>query len=302
VLANLLSYQDMNTIKKLLIALLINLACLVPIYADSTEHDVDSRSLNVMVSKLMSWYGSLIANSETVLFQEITDDWDGYRTQYPTDISQIQILKTDLTPIAEKNHYQFKVSSLIHHEGGQKIIDDNFTFNIDLDGLPKVTAISFNNNDAVSISKNTSDEVFNAIYYKAREFSYAWLAYMDGVEAIQTVINVADWSGVPYEINIGSTNINQPVKETLVTRKQFLHEGEHNLRLIDLISLDAKTNTYLLDLTLNWEGVNVKKQMVIAKINQKIELKIMADGRWQVISIKEKHLLPDLTPWQDLLC
>ena len=292
----------MNTIKKLLIALLINLVCLVPIYADSTEHDVDSRSLNVMVSKLMSWYGSLISNSETVLFQEITSDWDSYRTQYPTDINQIQILQTDLTPIADKNHYQFKVSSLIHHEGGQKTIDDNFAFNIDSEGQPKITAISFNNNDTASSSKNESDEVFDAMYYKTREFSYAWLAYMDGVEAIQTVINVADWSDAPYEINVGSTNINQPVKETLVTRKQFLYKGEHNLRLIDLVSLDTKTNTYLLDLTMNWQGVNEKNQTVIAKINQKIELKIMADGRWHVISIKEKHLLPDLTPWQDLLC
>jgi hypothetical protein len=292
----------MNIIKKLTTALLINLVCLVPIYADATEHDVDSRSLNVMVSKLMSWYGSLIANSETVLFQDITSDWDSYRTQYPTGISHIQILKTDITPIAEKNHYQFKVSSLIRHEGGQKRIDDNFTFNVDLDGLPKITAISFNNNDTADSHKKDSDEVFDAMYFKSREFAYAWLAYMDGVEAIQTVIGVTDWSDVPYEINIGSTNINQSVKETLVTRKQFLNKGEHSLRLIDLVSLDTKTNTYQLDLTMNWEGVNVKNQTVIAKINQKIELKIMADGSWNVISIKEKHLLPDLTPWQDLLC
>ena len=294
----------MNIIKKLLIALLINLVCLVPVYADSTEHDhdVDSRSLNVMVSKLMSWYGSLISNSETLGFQEITSDWNIYRTQYPTDINQIQILQTDLTLIADKNHYQFKVSSLIHHEGGRKKIDDNFVFNVDSDGLPKITEISFNNNETASSSKNVSDEIFDAMYYKIREFSYAWLAYMDGVEAIQTVINVADWSDAPYEINVGSTNINQPVKETLVTRKQFLYKGEHNLRLIDLVSLDTKTNTYLLDLTMNWQGVNEKKQTVIAKINQKIELKIMPGGRWHVISIKEKHLLPDLTPWQDLLC
>jgi hypothetical protein len=301
-LANFLSYPDMNTLKKLSITLLVNLVCLAPIYADSTEHDVDSRSLSVMASKLMSWYGSLISNSETVLFQEITKDWDIYRAQYPTDISQIQILKTDLTPIAEKNHYQFKVSSLIHHEGGRKKIDDNFVFNIDSDGLPKITTISFNSNDTADSIKKASDEIFDATYFKSREFTYAWLAYMDGVDAIQTVINVADWSGVPYEINVGSTNINQPVKEALVTRKQFLNKGEHSLRLLDLVSLDTKTNTYLLDLTMNWEGVNTKNQVVIAKINQKIELKIMADGHWQVISIKEKHLLPDLTPWQDLLC
>lgn len=292
----------MNIIKKLSTALLISLVCFVPIYAYSTEHDVDNRSSNVMVSQLMSWYGSLISNSETLLFQEITSDWDTYRTQYPTDISQIQILKTDLTHVAEKNHYQFKVSSLIHHKGGQKRIDDNFTFNVDSDGLPKITAISFNNNDIALSNKQASDDVFDAMYFKSREFAYAWLAYMDGVEAIQAIIDITDWSDVPYEISIGSTNINQTVKETLVTRKQFLNEGEHSLRLMDLISLDTKTNTYLLDLTMNWEGVNAKSQAVIAKVNQKIELKIMADGRWQVISIKEKHLLPDLTPWQDLLC
>lgn len=292
----------MNIIKKLSIALLVNLVCLVPIYADSTEHHVDSRSLNVMVSKLMSWYGSLISNSETLLFQKTTSDWDSYRTQYPMDISQIQILKTDLTPIAEKNHYKFKVSSLIHHEGGRKLIDDNFVFNIDSAGLPKITTVSFNNNDTADSHKKDSDEIFDAMYFKSREFAYAWLAYMEGVEAIHAVINVSDWSDAPYEMNVGSTNINQSVKETLVTRKQFLNKGEHKLRLIDLISLDAKTNTYLLDLTMNWQGVNEKNQAVIAKINQKIELTIMADGRWHVISIKEKHLLPDLTPWQDLLC
>ncbi len=45
---------------------------------------------------------------------------------------------------------------------------------------------------------------------------------------------------------------------------------------------------------LEWKGVNDQGKPVIAKIRQELNIQINKDKSWSVVSIKEKHLLPDI--------
>lgn len=293
-----------------LFAIFLNILCFGHVLAaptDAEEHARYTRSLNTMAAHLMTWYGSLISNTSTITFLKTSQSWDKYRAQYPSDIEQIHILETDLQKLPEESHYQFNVTSSIMHSNEQlQQLEESFVFKLAVDGSAKIEQINRSENITTgNINHKQKKESHDGMYYKSREFAYAWLAFLDGAQANQTqsLIQAEKWlDTAEYSIKIGSKTIKQPVNKALKERQQFLTRGGHTLRLVDVKKLENKQDTYLLDLTMNWKGSNTKGKTVIAKINQKIEFKINDDNLWHVISIDEKHLLPDLTPWQDLLC
>ncbi len=106
----------------------------------------------------------------------------------------------------------------------------------------------------------------------------------------------------PTPLKIGSEDVQGSVSSTLTKRKQYLAKGGHLLRSLDVKKLENKANTFILDLVVEWKGVNQAGKPVLAKIHQEIEYKIQKNNSWTVISIKEQHLLPDIAPWIGLLC
>jgi len=292
----------------LLVVLAFNLQTVVNASTLSVEveqHVIYTQSLNSMASKLMSWYGSLIMPTRDIRFQPIDKFWQIYRNKYPKNISEIEIIKTDLQRSSSvEGNYTFKVSTAVSHSNGeqvvQKYLDEQFEFNILMNNVAVIMSVNSNSSETIELeNKNISSQTFDGLHFKSREFAYAWLAYLDGAETASTIVRPEKAN---YEIQVGSININKPLLMALQERKQFLAKGGHTLRALELIEVADRPHSYQLDLTMTWKGVNSKNKAVIAKINQKIELKTMADGRWGIISIKEKHLLPDVTPWQDLLC
>jgi len=271
---------------------------------DIEQHAIYTRSLNTMVSTLMAWYGSLIEPTQNISFQPIDKAWQLYRKQYPKDISQIKILNTDLQKSKDNDaSYTFEVETAISHKRGEQValkyLNEQFNFQFTAE-KPVITKISVKEQDNSQIDKTAqSSNSFDDLYFKSREFAYAWLAYLDGVQKDQTQIQT---EGAKYSINIGSLKINKPLFEALQERKQFLTKGGHTLRALEITKMTDKPDHFQLDITMNWKGVNVKDKSVIAKVVQKIELQIQDDNAWKIISIDEQHLLPDLTPWQDLLC
>ncbi|AUZ85821.1 hypothetical protein CDW43_15170 [Methylophaga nitratireducenticrescens] len=254
-----------------------------------------------MASKLMSWYGSVINAQQDINFEEIPSRWQQYRLQYIDDVEAIKIIKTDLKPLDNTNkQYQFDVTVLMQNEMVEQLIHEQFEFNLSAQSLPEISSIKFNSEpEQVRSKQSESTETRDALYYKAREFSYAWLAYLDGAEKAVTLKGL---DSAIYDITIGSKHLRSSVVETLEKRQPFLTQGGHTLRSVDLSVLNKEDKTYLLEISMNWKGVNSKNKAVIAKINQKITLQMTDANYWQIIEIKEQHLLPDLTPWQDILC
>jgi len=277
-----------------------------------------STSLNTIASIMMNWYGSLIITDDqldkrignTVYFDttNIGDQWLEYRSQYPKNITQVLITHTQLLKL--NNDYLFKVSSTISYKNLENKIltqslKENFLFSDALINQasivsPLIKSISLIQRDEIA-PLDTRD--YNREHYKAREFVYAWLAYIDGLNTLTSVMNGDEWLNLAnYSLEIGADKMQGTVEKVLTKRKQTLAKGGHLLRTLDVIKLKDSNNTFILDFILEWKGVNEKGKPVIAKIHQELKIQIEEDNSWLVISIKEKHMLPIISPWMGLLC
>jgi len=264
-------------------------------------------SLNSMASMVMNWYGSLISNNEDVSFRPTEQQWDDYRVQYPNNVSQIHIISSDLIKLDSSDKYQFKVNAVISYNNtnGQhsESISETFIFQVALLAKPVIKKITRYQTKQVPVSKSDLTSEFNRSYYKAREFSYAWLAYLDGVTDMQPALNTEQGlDSATYSMTIGSKKVQGSVASTLATRKQYLAKGGGLLRSLELKQIANKPDLFMLDLIIEWKGVNVTGKPVLAKIHQEIEFSLQKNNMWKVQSISEQHLLPDIAPWVGLLC
>ncbi|PHS69528.1 MAG: hypothetical protein COB23_06130 [Methylophaga sp.] len=287
--------------------LLIILFCVGTVSAVPAE--VDDRveyttSLNSIASIVMNWYGSLITTNENVSFAATEKKWDLYRSYYPHNMTQIHITETDLTKVEGSDNYQFSVDSLVSYKNTtgehSQLISETFIFQLLPFAQPIIKSISINKVEQKEVVHTIK---FNRAHYKAREFAYAWIAYLDGVEMMQATIYADQWlDKASYSVKIGGDVIQGSVATTLAKRKQYLAKGGHLLRSLDIKKIAGKSNTFILDLIVEWKGINQTGKPVLAKIHQEIEYKIQDNNAWHVISIKEQHLLPDIAPWAGLLC
>jgi len=306
---------------KLQIALM--LICLVGTVATAAPTKIEDRheystSLNSIASVVMNWYGSLIVKddplskkiSQNMYFDttNIGDQWLEYRSQYPKNITQVLITHTQLLKL--DNDYLFKVSTTISYKNIEnktltQSLKENFIFSDAL--LNKASIVSAPIKSIRLIQRdlvvplNTRD--YNREHYKVREFVYAWLAYIDGLNTLTSVMNGDEWlNQANYSLEIGADITQGSVEEVLTKRKKILAKGGHLLRTFDAIKPTGSDNMFVLDFILEWKGVNNKGNPVLAKIHQELKILIKKDKSWTVISIKEKHLIPIIAPWMGLLC
>ena len=267
----------------------------------------------------MNWYGSLIkinnsqtgehqANAANIKFSSINQLWHEYRTSYSEKITGIQIMSADMTRQDSPGQYQFEVEMLMTYMQSDtpqnKLIHEMFLFQTSDTSKPEIKQITRLTPDLErSVGDTSQTSVFKQQYYKSREFAYAWLAYMDGVKAMGSQINIDHWiDKANYSVKIGSFELDEKVGSALPKRNQYLGIGGHLLRSVTAKEVDGRPHHFELDIIIDWEGTDPSSISAIAKINQVIQYKLEEDGTLIVLSIKEKHLLPDLQTWQKLLC
>ncbi len=279
-----------------------------------------SASLNTIASVVMTWYGSLIkpvksngANNTIPVnfnarhtFDTINNKWSKYRSHYPPNIKKILISNTQL--LKQKNEYHFIVNSIISFTQDEtsysKSLKEVFVFShliltkaINIES-PIISVKLINNRQQAS----ESGVGYDREHYKVTEFIYAWLSHLDGKNTLNAVMNADAWfDKAKYTLNAGADISTGSVTDILKQRNKLLAKGGHLLRSLN-VKKSKDDNTLILELILEWEGVNEEGIPVIAKIKQDIKIQIKTDKSWEVISIKEKHLLPDIAPWMGLLC
>ncbi len=274
-------------------------------------------SLNSIASTLMNWYGSLITINNSQADEEQTSivnirqsypSWQGHRATYPENITGIKITSADLNKEDSPGLYQFEVEVLMTYVQSDtsmnKLIHEVFLFQTSASAKPvikQITRLAPDNEENTSDTNQTT--AFKHEYYKSREFAYAWLAYMDGVKAMGTQINFDDWSDkANYSVQIGSFELDEQLASSLQKRNRHMGKGGHLLRSVSKKEVDGKPEHFELDIIIDWKGTDPSGLPAIAKINQIIQYELQEDGSWLVLSIKERHLLPDLEPWHKLLC
>ncbi len=275
-----------------------------------------SASLNSIASVVMTWYGSLInstkntseSNSQPVIFNThpIAGHWEQYRAHYPKNINQIIITNTQL--LKQDNDYYFTVYSNISFMLKNKAHTDSFKeLFVFSDSILKqpinlsypIKSILLEARQEKSTPNRTG---YKQKHYKVREFAYAWLSHLEGINTLYSVMNAKAWiNKAPYLLEIGADKSQDSVSNILKKRKTLLAKGGHLLRSLSVKNTDS-SDTFILELILEWKGENAEATPVIAKIKQTLKIHIKADKSWEVINIKEKHLLPMIAPWMGLLC
>ncbi len=270
-----------------------------------------STALNSVAAVVMNWYGSLISIDENDTqysnfnTDNISKQWGEYRSQYPKNISQIFITSTELLKLESSGDYQFKVKSKIAYkqknETLTQLFNETFVFKSTLlshKSMPLIDSIIRDKSEATE-SVNTTG--FNRSHYKVREFIYAWLTYIDGLSALKTTMNAEAWlDKASYSLKMGGVQSTGSVASILEKKKPFLTTGGHLLHSLEVRSSNA--SRFAIDLILEWKGTNKAGKPVIARIHQEIEVRINEDGKWEVLSINEEHLLPIIAPWMGLVC
>jgi hypothetical protein len=276
-------------------------------------------SLNSIASTLMNWYGSLITTNGSQLeegqrsikdipFLFINKTWQEHRATYPEKISSIQIMNADMNKQDSSGLYQFDVEVLMTTiQAGapkNKIFHEVFIFKTSDSSaaeIKKVTRLEFDSENSTPDINQTAE--LKTPYYKSREFAYAWLAYMDGVKAVGARINSDRWlDKAHYSVKIGDFELDEKLTTALKKRNDHIGKGGHLLRSVTAKELYDKPNRFELDIIIDWKGTDPSGLPAIAKINQIIQYELQEDGSWLVLFIKEKHMLPDLHPWQKILC
>lgn len=271
-------------------------------------------TLNSIASTLMNWYGSLITTNDNqnsitdIRFLFINQTWKEYRTTYPEKITSIQIMNADMVKQDSPGLYQFEVEVLMtimqSDTPQNKMFNEVFLFQTSDPNTPEIKKVTRLDSDFKNSTSDISQTaVFKRQYYQSREFTYAWLAYMDGVKVMGSRINSDNWlDKALYSVTIGDFELDEQLISGIQKRNQHLGEGGHLLRSVKAKIVEGKPDYFELDIIIDWKGMDPSGIPAIAKINQVIQYKLQEDGSWIVLSIKEKHLLPDLGPWQKLLC
>ena len=262
-------------------------------------------SLNSMASIVMNWYRNILDAENFHSDVGKPDYWQDYITQYPNNITQIEITGTDLVELETTGQYQFIVDIKLQNKQENKnyaqFIRDTFLFKFDKSQqhiLQKITSTQTKASENKT-AEVTSKITFTKEYFNNREVAYSWLSYLDGAVLPEDIKKQLDQ--VQYSLTIGGQSWNNLAVAVLKERKAYLAVGGHILRVVKELP-DPASDIRIVDLTIEWRGIDKEHTPVLANIQQRIKYKLLKNGRWKIISVKEKHLLPDNKPWIGLLC
>jgi hypothetical protein len=260
-------------------------------------------SLNTMASIVMNWYRNILDAENFYSDVGKPDYWQDYITQYPNDITQIEIIGTDLVQLETTGQYQFivdiKLQNKQEHKYHTQFMRDTFLFEFDKSQqhiLQKITNTKTSENKTAEV---TSKITFTKEYFNNREIAYSWLSYLDGAVLPEDIKKQFDQ--VQYSLTIGSQSWNNLAIAVLKKRQAYLAVGGHILRVVKELP-DRATDIRIVDLTIEWRGIDKENTPVLANIQQRIKYNLLNNGRWKIMSVKEKHLLPANKPWIGLLC
>ncbi len=285
--------------------LAIGLSLLVSAQAKTLtpETPTYAKSLNTTAALVMNWYGTQIEDTRYPIKPLFGDKHNIQKDgTYPENIKGISLNKADL--VSTKNGVQFSVEGQLqfNKNGGiyQQSLNDKFQFAGEIPSeIAQLTSTS--STDVIGITDGS--KLNDKSYYQSRGFTYAWLAYLNGVRQAGKWINLTNWKEtINYQLSSADLNINGSVDTILSQQQKILGTGQYLLREIK-VNPDDKNPLHqgvmIISIDFNGEQDGIP---TVANIQQTIEYKIDDKGNWTIIRITEKHLLPNPQPWQKILC
>jgi hypothetical protein len=101
-----------------------------------------------------------------------------------------------------------------------------------------------------------------------------------------------------YKLEIGNHYYAGLLSIAMKKRLLWMGKGQHLLRSL---TYKIQNNNLQIKLIIDWQGLNNKGKPSIAKIEQIIDLK-NNNKNYQMLEVKEQHLMPNFGSWGKMLC
>jgi hypothetical protein len=248
-----------------------------------------AKTINQVATVVMGYYADLLKHQSS------------YAGNYPKNIKALQIIGAELSEVSNDSEPQsqttFTLTAQLSYLEQQKLktqqIQEAFIFKLNQNG-------ALNQVERLQQAPNAKivDFEFNANHYLNRQFAYSWLLLLDGHNAAH--LNIFDDSNANYQIVIGANRFSGHAREALEKRKNWMGSGGHLLRSVNVIK--ALDNNLQLELIIDWKGIATNNKWRIAKIKQVIDIQKSDQAIYKITNINEQHLLPDIAPWEKILC
>ena len=288
--------HNLNTPRYLYLAV-----CLLGLYSTSVNALVEYNPIQKKIEQTKDYAQTLNQVASIVMghYANLVSHQSKQAGNYPKNIQNIQIVDAKLDGLLNQQpQTSFTLTTNIGYLEDQVVQAQQMQESFIFDFKRKPSLVQVNRLKQKELNPENIDAESNANYYLNRQFSYAWLLLLDGHDAPYPYL--FDTGSANYQLVIGANKYSGNTQEALKKRTTWMGKGGHLLRNIRV----AKTteNSTKLILTIDWKGVTPSNKWSIAKIEQTIDLEKSDQGIYTIINIREQHLLPDIAPWEKILC
>jgi len=288
--------HNLNTPRYLYLAV-----CLLGLYSTSVNALVEYNPIQKKIEQTKDYAQTLNQVASIVMghYANLVSHQSKQAGNYPKNIQNIQIVDAKLDGLLNQQpQTTFTLTTNIGYLEAQVVKSQQMQEAFIFDFKRKPSLIQINRLKQKELNPKNIDAAPNANYYLNRQFAYAWLLLLDGHNAPYP--HLLDTGPANYQLVIGANKYSGNTQEALKKRTAWMGKGGHLLRNINIVK--TAENTTQLILTIDWKGVTASNKWSIAKIEQTIDLEKSDQGIYKIINIREQHLLPDIAPWEKILC
>ncbi len=258
-----------------------------------------AQTLNTMAALAMRWYGTQI-NDKTHIIAPITNSkLVGQTLSKQPNVVAISLSSAQIfnTSKGARFHLSGKLQYVKNQETYQQSFsNDLFFYNALPTQIEQIKTVLGTDVQGVTDGSTLASKE----YYQSRYFAYAWLAFINGVAIGKKWINLDAWQDTSeYRLTMGPFSKSGKVLAMLALQRKKMGTGYYLLRQLHLDSNQA--NQGVIKLVFDFKG---KRDGIdaIASFEQEIKYQVKQDGSWHIKYIKTVQILPNLQPWQNILC
>lgn len=258
------------------------------------------KSLNSVAVLVMGYYGFLLSKTDNRGAYLLTDSLTlSVDDEMRSELTGITINDAELISDADK--LIFRVDATLQYQRNQQLyqqdINEDFTFNGD--NPTEINAVTrLNDGDVLAIVSQSQLNDLN--YYQQRQWIYAWSAYLNGVKTASDWLAQSDLAATNYQLIIGKPRFDGTLADGMLEQQKHLGDGQYLLREVKPLASNDKDRP-IIALYFDFKGQK-NGTAVIANIEQTIRYQRVSETQFKILSIVEKHLIPNPQPWQKILC